>query len=140
MSLLSKLVNCFVKYTLDATKNLTKENISLKCDFSDKIELNPENTRYRWICYRWGSRPPIDPTVARSRCNLCKQKRAGNLILGIILQTSHGEPPLRISFMLLSNLVFCFFSGKMIKPTPKQPTKNLKGTKEHQNHDEKMQS
>ena len=73
--------------------------------------------------------------------NLCKQKRAGNLILGIILQTSHGEPEPepQTSFMLLSNLVFCFFSGKMIKP-PKQPTKNLKGTKEHQNHDEKMQS
>ena len=35
-----------------------------------EIEILPENTRYRWICYRWGSRPPVDPTVARSRCSL----------------------------------------------------------------------
>ena len=54
--------------TSKITHSIAKVNEKLE-DYKE-IEILPQNTPYRWICYRWGSRPPVDPTVARSRCNL----------------------------------------------------------------------
>ena len=40
--------------------------------------------------------------------NLCKQKRAGNLILGIILQTSHGSSLSLLVSAYLKQVLCCF--------------------------------